>query len=182
MWIIHLLFIILDSFHIIKTRLSFKTLNLIFSSILTTRDAANKMHVMMGTWFGIKRYILCKRIFNRAYLTCLIMYEYVWHKWNKVKLKKDLPTLTSTWSVDAKILHIYLLLTRCSEKLFDLSFLFLCSYHRCIFELQRHNDGTYRKKKYHCLMQKKIWFEHHVLGGYLVRSYERIWVLAGKLC
>ena len=79
---------------------------------------------MMGTWFGIKRYILCKRIFNRAYLTCLIMYEYVWHKWNKVKLKKDLPTLTSTWSVDAKILHIYLLLTRCSEKLFDLSFLF----------------------------------------------------------
>ena len=99
-------------------------MNLIFSYILTTRDAANKMHVMMGTWFGIKRYILCKRIFNRAYLTCLIMYEYVWHKWNKVKLKKDLPTLTSTWSVDAKILHIYLLLTRCSEKLFDLSFLF----------------------------------------------------------
>ena len=81
---------------------------------------------MMGTWFGIKRYLLCKRIFNRAYLTCLIMYEYVWHKWNKVKFKK----ICRHWhphEVWTPKFCIYIfLLTRCSEKLLTFpSFLFV---------------------------------------------------------
>ena len=87
--------------------------------------AANKIHVMTRTWFGIKRHLLCSwRIFNRAYLTCLIMYEYVGT--NEIKSGKKICRHNNhwhTWSVDAKILHISLL-TRCSEKFLTfLSFL-----------------------------------------------------------
>ena len=52
------------------------------------------------------------------------MYEYVGT--NEIKSGKKIcrhNTTDITWSVDAKILHIALL-TRCSEKLFDLSYLY----------------------------------------------------------